>query len=141
MKPCRIVAGCMLALLCLLSGGASAQVITEFSVGITPGAEPFGITAGPDGNLWFTELIGDKIGRITPLGVVTEFPGVTAGSVPRRITAGPDGNLWFTENTGNRIGRITPLGVVTEFSVGITAGASPFSITVGPDGNLWFTED
>ena len=53
-------------------GVVQAQVITEFSIGISPNADPFGITAGPDGNLWFTESAG-RIGRITPSGVVTEF--------------------------------------------------------------------
>ena len=77
--------------------------------GITAGAGPRGITAGPDGNLWFTEYDGDRIGRITPAGVVTEFSaGITAGAGPRGIAAGPDGNLWFTEFAGDRIGRITP---------------------------------
>ena len=71
MKPCRILLGCMLASLSVLCGGASAQVVTEFSAGITAGGGPFGITAGPDGNLWFTEQ-GGTIGPITPLGVVTE---------------------------------------------------------------------
>ena len=129
-------------LLGLSSGAAQAQVVTEFSAGITPGAFPSGITAGPDGNLWFTEVFGNRIGRITPLGVVTEFSaGITAGAGLGGITPGPDGNLWFTENNGNRIGRITPLGVVTEFSAGIAAGAQPLpGITAGPDGNLWFTE-
>ncbi len=70
----------MLASLCLLSGGAWAQVVTEFSAGISAGANPHGITAGPDGNLWFTEETGNRIGRITPLGVVTEFSaGISAG--------------------------------------------------------------
>ena len=32
----------------------------------TPSSVPWGITAGPDGNLWFTEAGGGKIGRITP---------------------------------------------------------------------------
>ena len=98
--------------------------ITEFSAGITTGSGPVGITAGPDGNLWFTEIGGNRIGRITPTGTVTEFSsGITAGSEPLGITAGPDGNLWFTEIGGNRIGRITPTGTVTEFSTGITAGS------------------
>jgi hypothetical protein len=41
---------------CLGAGVALAgqPVITEFSQGITTGASPDGITAGPDGNLWFT---------------------------------------------------------------------------------------
>ncbi len=38
MKPCRILLGCMLASLSVLCGGASAQVVTEFSAGITVGA-------------------------------------------------------------------------------------------------------
>ena len=105
----------------------------------TPGSGPFGITSGPDGNLWFTEAGMNQIGRITPGGVVTEFPIPTAGSVPYFITSGPDGNLWFTENSGNNIGRITPAGVVTEFALP-TAGAGPVSIVSGPDGNLWFSE-
>jgi IPTL-CTERM motif len=141
MKCDRILLGCMLASTWLLSGGAWAQVVTEFSSGITAGANPVGITAGPDGNLWFTEVSGNRIGRITPLGVVTEFSVGITGTLLEGITTGPDGNLWFTEFSGNQIGRITPLGVVTEFSAGISAGAGPsFGITAGPDGNLWFTE-
>src|SRR4029079_7462338 len=34
---------------------------------------PSGITAGPDGNLWFFNLFGNSIGRITPAGVVSSF--------------------------------------------------------------------
>ena len=133
----------LVGLLVLAAGVASGQTITEFSTGMTAGAAPFGITAGPDGNLWFTENSGNRIGRITPAGVITEFStGITAGAYSTGITAGPDGNLWFTENGGDRIGRITPAGVITEFSTGITAGvAGPYDITAGPDGNLWFTEN
>jgi streptogramin lyase len=121
---------------------AAAGTITEFTIP-TKGT-PFDITAGPDGNLWFTEDIGNKIGRITPRGSFTEFPVPTASSGPRGITAGPDGNLWFTELDGNKIGRITTGGSFTEFQIpstcGSSAGCGPAGITAGPDGNLWFTE-
>ena len=40
----------------------TAGVITEYS-GIT-GFGVFGITAGPDGNVWFTERDSDRIARI-----------------------------------------------------------------------------
>src|ERR1700730_2683445 len=94
-------------LLGLSSGVAQAQLVTEFSAGITAGSYPFGITTGPDGNLWFTEEIGNRIGRITPLGVVTQFSaGITAGAGPAGITTGPDGNLWFTEVGGDRHRRV-----------------------------------
>jgi hypothetical protein len=35
---------------------------------------PQWIIAGPDDSLWFTEAEGGKIGRITPSGVLAEFP-------------------------------------------------------------------
>ncbi|HLZ59750.1 MAG TPA: protein kinase [Ktedonosporobacter sp.] len=115
----------------------AAGVITEFPVP-TVGSNLVAITAGPDGNLWFTEFSGDKVGRISPTGRITEFPIPTANSRPNWITAGPDGNLWFTEQAG-RIGRISPTGTITEFPVP-AASSDPIGITAGPDGNLWFTE-
>ena len=122
---------------------AQAQTITEFTIP-TAGSAPEGIAAGPDGNLWFTESSGNKIGRITPLGAIDEFAVPTSGSRPWGITAGPDGNLWFTENLeqgafGGKIGRITTVGVITEFDIP-TAGSCPQGIAAGPDGNLWFVE-
>jgi uncharacterized repeat protein (TIGR01451 family) len=129
-------------------------VVTEFNIlgltGYTAGLVR-GICLGPDGNLWFTEYGGTTgqttydglIGRITPGGVITQFPFVGQapfpGRQPEQIAAGPDGNLWFTEFTGNKIGRITPAGVITEFPVP-TTGIHLEGITSGPDGNLWFTE-
>ena len=107
---------------------------------IPTASAPWGITAGPDGALWFTENGTNKIGRITTAGAITnDFPITTSNSGPRFITAGPDGNLWFTEINGNKIGRITTAGVVTEFTAPTTS-SEPFFIAVGPDGNLWFTE-
>jgi hypothetical protein len=38
--------------------------VTEFSTGITANSGPYGIAAGPDGNLWFTENNANRIGRI-----------------------------------------------------------------------------
>jgi len=116
----------------VLTGSVFAQVITEFPASGGPG----GITAGPDGALWFTEFVGNKIGRMTTAGVVTEFPIPTANASPREIVAGPDGNLWFTEEDGNKIGRITIGGVITEFS----ASGGPSGIAAGPDGAIWYTE-
>jgi len=102
-------------------------------------AGPWGITSGPDGNVWFVEENINMIGRTTPAGVITEFP--ISGTDPRFITAGPDGNLWFTEHGGpGGIGRITTAGSVTEFRVP-TPFNNPWAIAAGADGNVWFTED
>ena len=133
-------------LLSLSSATAWAKVgtITEFPV-TTSSSQPEGITAGPDGNLWFTEGLGNKIGRITTSGVFTEFPLAPPGSPnsqPLGITAGPDGKLWFTERLGDKIGHITPKqGKITEFPTP-TTGSEPAGITAGPANttNVWFTE-
>jgi hypothetical protein len=85
--------------------------ITEFSTGITEGSSPSGIAAGPDGNLWFTEPRGDRIGRIgtgvaqhghhdRPLG------GTTRSTSSYHFFAASKGT---TDGTGNfsHLGKIT----------------------------------
>ena len=89
------------------SAVAQPLTVVEFPLP-SSGSEPSGIVTGPDGNLWFTEAAGNRIGRITPQGVITEFDIPTASSQPYGIAAGPDGNVWFIERLGNSIGRITP---------------------------------
>jgi virginiamycin B lyase len=115
-------------------------IITEFGpVPSGVSAEVAGITAGPDGNMWFAEAAADKIGRITTAGAITEFTGLTPSALPALITVGPDHNLWFTECVASNIGKITTAGAVTEYPTK-TAHARPIGIAAGPDGNMWFTE-
>src|SRR2546421_585027 len=78
--------------------------INEFPLP-TPQTQLYGITNGPDGNLWFSEAginnQNSKIGRITPTGTISEFPLTTPHFYPFGITAGPDRNLWFIESDIN----------------------------------------
>jgi len=113
------------------ASGGNAQTITEYA--LPYGDPPRGITAGPDGAIWFT---GPGIGRITTSGVVT-FPSSQYSG--ERITAGPDGALWYTDIVSNSIGRISVSGHVTEYPVP-TNDSYLNGITTGPDGALWFTE-
>jgi streptogramin lyase len=114
--------------------------ITEFQLPpLATGAQigAAGITAGPDGNVWFTDPVQSAVGRITPSGQVTEFS--TIGNPAGEITTGPDGNLWFIGDAlRGEIGRITPTGQVTEFTLP-NAFAQLTAVTAGPDGNVWFT--
>ena len=117
----------------------------------TAGVQPRHITAGPDGNMWFTESDQNaniaKIGRIDAAGNVSEFAVPNQNSGPDDIVSGPDGALWFTGPSGFPdffIGRITTAGQMTGFSpCPPTAPCSivPGGIASGPDRNLWFTED
>ena len=75
---------------------------------------PIGIDVGADGNLWFTEKTGNRIGRLTADGVIAEFALPTAKAGPDGIALGPDGNIWFSAADIDRIGRVTPDGRITE---------------------------
>ena len=113
-------------------------VYTEFNIP-TWASGISDLTAGQDGNIWFSESWASKIGRITPGGVVTEFelPLTSSGihEWPGGISPGPDGDFWFS---GFQIGRITVSGQASYINAMLSSG--PDDIVAGPDGNIWFTE-
>jgi streptogramin lyase len=138
-----------------ISGSKIAKVtpsgtVTEFQLPNDASA-PGGITAGPDGKLWFREDRADVIGSITTDGKIQEFtiPRIGGSTVFRGntfrsvnfvdftdITTGPDGNLWYTA-LNDIVGRISPNGTpLGQF----TLSAVPGGITTGPDGNVWVAE-
>jgi streptogramin lyase len=137
MRPRALVCAALTVFLLPSTSAAAGVAITEYAIP-TAASGTMAIASGPDGNLWFAESGTNKIGKITPAGVITEF-SLPVGSNAMDIAAGPDGNLWFTDKGGNSIGKITPAGAITELPL-----SSPFSnpqgITAGPDGNVWFTE-
>src|SRR5438105_7023575 len=137
-----------------LPGGRSAvQPVTT-----TVTQHPQAITAGPDGNLWFTIQQSRTIGRMTPVGTFSEFtPPATLPGLAG-IATGSDGNLYVTAEGDSTPSPAHPMrpamagngslsrirvsdGQVTTFPQppGAT-GFSPNAIVTGPDGNLWFTD-
>jgi streptogramin lyase len=92
----------------------NTQEIKEFSTGANsePGGTssfigPWGIAAGPDGNVWFTESgtnttnapNGKAIGRITPAGEIKYFyENLLTKSAPVGLTSA-GGKLWFTDDS------------------------------------------
>lgn len=101
-------------------------------------SEPYGITCGPDGEIWFTEFAGNRIGRFSTATLdFAEYNLLSANAQPTAIALGNDGGLWFTESNVGNIGRVDETsGVVTEYPTG---GTDPFDAILGPDGNIWFT--
>src|SRR5262245_39632271 len=83
--------------------GALGEIRTFTRTGMN---HPEQIVTGPDGNLWFTDEVSNKIGRVTPNGTITMFSNSNIDT-PVGITAGPDGALWFTNLGNNRLGRVT----------------------------------
>ena len=130
-----------MAILLVCVGTAAGEpegAINQFSIP-TNESSPGALASGPDGNLWFTEYDGERIGRIAPAGTISDFAIPTAKARPEGIAPGPDGDMWFTERQGDKLGMITPSGAITEFPIP-AAESEPEDIALGPDGNLWFTE-
>jgi virginiamycin B lyase len=107
-------------------------------------AAPWGITAGPDGNLWFAELGNNAIGVMSTSGVLlNEFTLPNAGSGPIQVEFGPDLNLWITQvgfpfGSASRIQAMNQAGaIVTTFEI---PGAFPLGLTVGPADTIWCAE-
>src|SRR5262249_28661099 len=71
--------------------------VTEFAAGITPGSEPDLIAAGPDGNLWFTEFVGNRIGRV----VLPNAPPTLAPIANQAVAAGQNLRLTLQGNDPN----------------------------------------
>jgi streptogramin lyase len=133
-----------MAVLVLNAGPAYAVTygVTDYPL-IDGMANPYGITLGPDGNLWFSACYtsacdSSRIGSISPSGTIQSYPVYgTTGWGPEILTTGPDGAVWFTQaGPDGYIGRITTAGQVSYPSPAI---AYPGALTTGPDGNLWFT--
>jgi streptogramin lyase len=133
--------------------------ITEYTSGLTPSCQPYGICLGNDQNLWFTENAANKIGSITPAGVITEYSIPTSASGPEGIVYGGNNQLWYAENSTNKLGALqisnvpmrfiatvnttptTPTVNITEYPIpNANAGnpIAPYGITSASNGLMYF---
>jgi virginiamycin B lyase len=144
------VAGiCALALAVGVACAAATPLGTYGNTFAIPSEEyGYGLTPGPDGNVWFADPGGNgtvsEIGEISPGGTVSEF-ALPSGGITRSLATGPEGDIWFTDEGTKKIGRLVPCSLpctpaITEFSSGLITEASPFWIARGPNGDMWFTD-
>jgi len=94
----------------------SGVLLAEYD-GLT-GAGPTNIVVGSDNALWFPQefavpydptnpVPGDKVGRITTAGVVTNYTTPTPFSRPVIATPGRDLNIWVTEVYAGQVARVS----------------------------------
>ncbi len=98
---------------------------------------PYGFAAGPAGEIYVTDVDGQRLLRVNPGGTVspvTAFPG----TLPLHMVVDGVGNELITvldsSLTFGAVARVTPSGSVSTFASGFEWVAG---ITLGPDGDVW----
>jgi len=125
---------------------STSGVVTEipFQSPNGPYIAIFSMVTGSDGNFWATGNFGG-IDRITPAGVVTNFPVPGFNSqFYGNLAAGPDGAVWFIARAQGAqeryLGRMAMDGTATEFDPPNQA-FGPLWLTFTPDGVMWMVTD
>jgi virginiamycin B lyase len=123
--------------------GSATAAVTQDTFGCCD-KSPSGLTLGPDGNVWETDLRG-PIYRISADGVFTQVTEISGGN-GIDITTGPDSNLWLLYggvgsdfSPYSRVAKLTTAGDLTSYPI-TKKGTYHDAITAGPDGAIWFTE-
>jgi virginiamycin B lyase len=96
------------------------------------------------GNVWFTELNADAVGRLDPrTDLMQHYPLGAKRSVqkllPYGITVDPEGMVWFTEVSNNRIGRLDPTTGSIRFFTPPGPTMSLMEIASDAHGMIWTT--
>ncbi len=157
MAPLRFLLPATLALLVGLSPTVPAATISTVAgtgakgssgdggpATSTPLDNPFGITRGPDGALYFCEYGGQRIRRITSDGVIHNVAGTgkvgytgdggpateATFNLPHEMRFDKAGNIYVADMTNNAIRRIDArTGIITTFA---GTGAAGYSGDGGP---------
>ncbi|HEX2187492.1 MAG TPA: hypothetical protein VHG51_01280 [Longimicrobiaceae bacterium] len=86
------------------------EVPAHPTLGAGPGGPiPYEIRVGPDGRIWGSELLGNRVFALDPSGgrfVVREMPLPASG--PRRFDVDGSGALWIPAYTTNQLVRFDP---------------------------------
>ena len=129
--------------------------------------DPLGITAQPDGSVYFTDFALHQIFRVTADGLIRVVAGdgacgasgdggpATSAKLcnPHGLATGPDGALYFADWFNARIRRIDTTGIITNYAgtgtLGFSGDGGPaqaaeirqsLDVSFGPDGALYIGE-
>jgi virginiamycin B lyase len=143
------LAGLVLIVLVLFVGSLGMSAVTNLSVTIkeydvpTAKARPHDPAVGPDGSLWVTEQMANKLGRLDPsTDQFREYPLKTPNSGPHGLVADRDGNIWFTAIFAGYVGKLDPkTGDITEYRPSGKREVDPHTPVFDQSGILWFTAE
>ncbi len=98
-----------------------------------------GLAIDSKGNIWFTVLLGNKIGKFAPVKEeFSEYAVPTDRSGPFGLAIDSKDNIWFTERNANKIGKWDAASSsFKEYSIP-TSNSKPAGIAVDKKDNIWF---
>jgi virginiamycin B lyase len=104
------------------------------------GPGPYGITATPDGGVWYASLAGSHIARIDPrTGRAVRLRPPTRGQGARRIWSDSRGRLWVSEWNVGKVARYDP--ATTRWREWRLPGAAqPYAVYVDREDIVWLTD-
>jgi virginiamycin B lyase len=104
------------------------------------GRGPYGITAAPDGQIYFASLAGSYIGHITDDGSVVEIDPPTPAQGARRVWADSAGAIWVSEWNSGQLSRFDPS--TDQWQVWRLPGNDPSAYAVYVDGadQIWVSD-
>ena len=107
----------------------------------TPLAGPYEIGVDSKDNVWFTEIIADKIGKLDPkTGQFSEYPTPTPDSAPRRFAIDSQDNIWFVEFLVGKLAMLdAKKGTIFEYDIP-TPFSFPYACSVDRNDIVWFSE-
>lgn len=104
------------------------------------GRGPYGITATPDGDIYFASLAGSYVGAVSPDGAVEELDPPTAGQGARRVWSDSAGAIWVSEWNSGQLSRYIPdTGEWAEWALPGT-DPSPYAVYVDEFDLVWVSD-
>jgi streptogramin lyase len=134
----------------MLSGGAVGRLDpvsgkVTFARLADDKAAVFSMSSDGAGNLWFTEMQTNKLGRVDgKTGQVSEIEVPTALGNPSTLYAiatASNGDVWFASSGANALIRYTPQSQTFRFFVLPTPASVPYGVAFDSAGKLWFSAD
>lgn len=108
------------------------------------------VATGPEGDIWFTNVLKNGFGKFDPVTrtftqySLTSIDPALAEGQPRVIRAAPDGTLWLAEYgfishpNANAVVRIVPTDPPTATVYKLGAERAPISLAPDSNDNVWF---
>ncbi|MGZ5035075.1 MAG: Vgb family protein [Usitatibacter sp.] len=105
------------------------------------GAGPYGITATPDGDIYYASLAGNHIARIdTATGAATVIEPPTRGQGARRVWSDSRGRIWVSEWAAGNLSLYDPKDHSWKRWTPPGSGPHVYSVWVDGEDKVWITE-